>query len=133
MAGENVERHHEVYDAFNRGDTDAFLALMDDEVEWTPRSLEMEGGSAYKGHAGVARWRQEWHRIFPDWTAETAKVRDLGGPTLATLHLRGSGGESGTPVTQTIWHLAEWRAGKVVRLSAHESEAKALEVVGLRK
>ena len=132
MSDENARRHGEVYAVLDRGDIDAFLALMDEDVEWTPRSMEMEG-SPYRGHAGLLRWREEWLRIFPDWTVEVARVRDLGGTTLATLHLRGSGGESGTPVTQTIWHVAQWRDGKVVRLSAYESEAIALEAVGHRE
>jgi ketosteroid isomerase-like protein len=43
MSQENIERLHRGYDAFNRRDLDAFLALMDPEVELTTRFMEVEG------------------------------------------------------------------------------------------
>ena len=45
MSQENVERLYRAYDAFNRRDLDASLALIDPEVELTPRIMELEGGS----------------------------------------------------------------------------------------
>ena len=43
MSRENIERLHRGYDAFNRRDLDAFLALMDPEVKLTTRFMEVEG------------------------------------------------------------------------------------------
>jgi hypothetical protein len=45
MSQENVERLYRAYDAFNRRDLDAYLGLIDPEVELTPRIMELEGGS----------------------------------------------------------------------------------------
>jgi hypothetical protein len=75
------------------------------------------------------------HRVvvFPDWRAEPVKVRDLGGVTLATLRLRGHGSGSSVPIDQTIWQVVQWRDGKIVRLSSHDSEDAAREAVGLRE
>ena len=42
---ENVELLYRAYGAFNRRDLDAFLALMDPEVELTTRIMELEGRS----------------------------------------------------------------------------------------
>jgi ketosteroid isomerase-like protein len=132
MSRENVEVVHQAGDAFNRRDLDAFLALMDPAVEFTPYVVAMEGG--YHGRDGVRRWWQDLFGVFPDWSVEATEVRDLGDLTLATLHVRGHGGESGTPVDQMIWQLSEWSVdGKLVRLSHHANEAEALEAAGLRE
>jgi hypothetical protein len=44
MSQENVELHNRCLDALNRRDLNAFLALMDDDVEAVPRIVAMEGG-----------------------------------------------------------------------------------------
>jgi len=119
-------------EALNGRDLDAFLALADPDGEFIPHSAVMEG--SYQGHDGLRRWWQDLFGVFPDWSVRVEEVRDLGDLTLATLNVRGRGSESGTPVAQAIWSLAEWNvAGKLVRVSNHASEAEALEAVGLRE
>jgi SnoaL-like domain len=56
MSQENVERLYRAYETFNRRDLDAYLALIDPEVELTPRIMELEGGSYYRGPDGVREW-----------------------------------------------------------------------------
>ena len=45
MSEENVRLVYEVIDAFNRRDLDAYLALMDPEVEFTPYEVWSRGVS----------------------------------------------------------------------------------------
>ena len=78
MSQENVERLYRAYDAFNRRDLDAYLALIDPEVELTPRIMELEGGSYYRGHDGVREWWRTLFAVFPDFSTEILEVRDLG-------------------------------------------------------
>ena len=54
MSQENVELARRAYDAFNRRDLDAFLAIADEEVEAESRLGAVEGG--YHGHEGLRRW-----------------------------------------------------------------------------
>jgi hypothetical protein len=54
MSERNVQRAYRAYDAFNRRDWDAFLPLMDDEVEVESRLVILEG--SYHGHQGLRRW-----------------------------------------------------------------------------
>jgi hypothetical protein len=51
MSQENVECAHRAYEAFNRRDLDALLALMDPEVRFTTRFVERS--DPYDGHG----WR----------------------------------------------------------------------------
>ena len=131
MSRENVELHYEGLDAFNRRDVDALLALMDANVEANSRLVAIEGG--YHGHDGIRRWWANLLDILPDWTIEVVEVRDLGDVTLAVLRNRGHGAGSDIPIDQRLWQVAEWRDKKVVRWTSHETEAEALEAVGLRE
>ena len=129
MSRENVESYRRAAAAWARGDLDAALAFADEDAEIISRVFMLEG--SYRGHEGVRRWWQDLHDSFPDWDAEVGEVRALGDATLAVLHVRAHGGESGAPVEETMWHLARWRNGQMVRLSSHNSEAEALEAAGL--
>jgi hypothetical protein len=53
MSQENVKRYRRSLEAFNRRDLNAFLALMDDQVEVGSRQVAIEGG--YHGHEGLRR------------------------------------------------------------------------------
>ena len=116
-------------DAFNRRDLDAFLALMDDDVEAIPRSVAIEGG--YHGHDGIRRWWEDVLDAFPDFTIEAVEVRDLGDLTVANVRLRGHGAGSDVPCRQTLWYVARWRRGKCVWWGDFAREAEALEAAGL--
>jgi hypothetical protein len=69
---------------------------------------------SYRGHEGDRRWWQDLHDSFPDWDAEVGEVRALGDATLAVLHIRGHGGESGAPMTR---RCGTWPTGGTVRWS----------------
>ena len=131
MSQENVELHHRAIDAFNRRDLDAFLTLMDDDVEVVPRAGAMEGESSYRRHEGVRRWWNTVLDVFPDWNIEVLAVRDLGDLTVADLFVRGHGAGSGAPANQATWQMARWRRGKCVWWRFFETRAEALEAVGL--
>jgi ketosteroid isomerase-like protein len=87
MSQENVELVRRGFDAFNRRDLDAYMALMDPDVEGIPRMVAIEGD--YRGYDGIDRWWKELLDVFPDFSIEVGEVRDLGDLTLAVTRLRG--------------------------------------------
>ena len=131
MSEENVERIRRGFDAFNRRDLDAFLALTDPEVELSTRFREMEGDSYYRGHAGVRELWRDLLAIFPDFSMEVLELRDLGDSGIVALRVRGHGLDSGVPFEETMWATGEWRDGKMTRWRNFGSEAEALEAAGL--
>lgn len=131
MSEKNVELHHQAVDAFNRRDLDAFLALMDADVESVPRLASMEG--SFHGHDGVGRWWQNLLDAFPDFTAEIVEVHDLGDLTLATVRTSGHGAGSETPLDQRMWEIVRWRRGKCIWRGTFETRAEAMEAGGLRE
>ena len=129
MSQQNVEHYRRAAQAFNDGDLDALLGVMDPAVEALPRVAPIEGG--YSGHDGVRRWYESLNAAFPDFHATIVDVRDLGHLTLAELRNRGRGAGSDTPFEQSSWHVAEWRDEKCIRWQVYETRAEALAAVGL--
>ena len=133
MSQEDVERARRAFDAFNRRDLDAFLALIDPEVEFTTRFKEMEGGPYYRGHDGVREWWRALLAVFPDFNSEILNVRDLGDSLIVAVRVRGHGVEGGAPFEQAVWQAVKLRDGKATWWRNFGSEAEALEAAGLRE
>jgi ketosteroid isomerase-like protein len=131
MSQENVELNYRSHDAFNRRDLDAYLALNDPDVEFTPYERAVEGSGPYHGHSGVRRWWEESLEVLPDLRVELDEVRDLGDRTFVRGRLRGQGAGSGASFERTYWGLFRWRDKRIVWWQAFESEAEALEAAGL--
>jgi ketosteroid isomerase-like protein len=70
VSQENVELAYRAFDALNRRELDAFLALMDDDIEVVPRVSAIEGESNYRGHDGVRRWWSSMLDVFPDYSMD---------------------------------------------------------------
>ena len=134
MPLENVELFHQAHGAVNRRDLDAFVSLIDADVEAVPILSGMEGD--YHGHAGIRRWWENLLDVFPDFSIEAVEVRDLGDVTLARLRVHGHGADSDAPLDAPLdgpfWLSARWRQGKCVRWGAYGTEGDALEAARLR-
>ena len=133
MSQENVELNYRSHDAFNRRDLDAYLALNDPDVEFTPYERALEGLGPYHGHDSVRTWWQESLDVLPDFQVELDEVRDLGDLTLVRGCLRGQGVGSGASFERTYWGVFHWHDKKIVWWHAFQTEAEALEAVGLRE
>ena len=131
MSHEDIERALRAYDAFNRRDLDAFLALVDPEVEFTTRLVERS--DSYHGHDGVRTWWDDLLRVFPDCSVEVVEVRDSEDLTINAVRVRGHGLGSEAPFDESIWQVGEWRAGKALSWHSYGSEAEALQAAGLRE
>ena len=84
MSEENVELAYRAADAFNRRDIDAFVALCDPEVEWSPR--EPPSWRAAAPTAAMTAFAAGYGallEVFPDFGIEIQEVRDLGNVTVA--------------------------------------------------
>jgi hypothetical protein len=129
VSQDNLRRAYRVIDAFNRRDIDDFLALMDPDVQAGSRLAVIEG--EYHGHEGTRRWWTNLLEAMPELAVEVDDVETRGSVTLARLGLALSG--PAPALRSTLWHVAEWRDGKVVWWSAFDTESEALEAVALRQ
>jgi hypothetical protein len=129
MTQENAALLHRAFDAVNRRDLDAFLSLMDEEVDVVSRIVAVEGG--LHGHGGVRRWWDSWFDVFPDYDTEIVEIRDFGDVLIAAMRAIGHGVGSDVPLQETLWHASRWRRGKCVWWRVCKTLDEAVEAAGL--
>lgn len=131
MSEQNVERTRTAYEALDRRDLDAFLEMIDPDVEFTSRTVPSEADPNYRGHDGIRRWWRDLLAVFPDFSIEILEVRDLGERTIFRAEVRGRDAGGDPPIGQEIWQANEWRNGRLVWWHTFDTEAEALEVARL--
>ena len=131
MSQENVEVAHRLIDAFNRRDLDAFLALVDREVEYRVLMVEVEG--TFHGHDDMRKMWEEILAVAPDLAMEIEETRDQGNFVIGAIRYRFHGRGSGVPLEGTFWAVGEYRDQKLIADRHYGSEAEAIEAAGLRE
>jgi ketosteroid isomerase-like protein len=131
MAEEDVDVVRRALEAFNAGETERVLALMDPAVELVPVRAVLEG-ITYHGHEGfkqfVADMVEDWEHFQPS----SERFRDLGdGRVLVVGSVRARGRASGMELEAPGAWVSEVRGGKIVHLRFYADEAAALDALGL--
>jgi ketosteroid isomerase-like protein len=132
MSEENVEIVRRLWDAWERRDSEAALALCAPEIEVTSHTrLGTFFTRAYRGHAGVKRFFQEFIESFDDFYAHAADFTAAGPDVIAHVTYGGRGKESGATVERSHWMLYRLREGRIVSQDSYDSRDEALEAAGL--
>ena len=113
------------YDALNRRDLEAFLALSDPEVEVVSLIAESEGGT-YRGHAGVREWWRDVAGSLGGIQFEAEEIRELDDETLL-VRVRTAGEVADVQVEQVMWQAIAIRDGLALWWQPFRSEQEALE------
>ena len=116
--------------ALNAGDLDAFVALTNEDVEFTSMVLEAEG-TTFPGHDGVRDWWTTIRGAFVDVHWEFLDVR--GSADGGVAHIRVTGTLRGIPLQQLMWEAFKLREGKVSWWGIFRTEAEAIHAVGLSR
>jgi uncharacterized protein len=131
MAEGDVELVRRALEAFNEGDTERVLELMDPEVELVTVRAVLEGIS-YRGHEGFRQFVADMADDWEDYHPSSERCRDLGdGRVLVVGRFHARGKASGMDVeTPGAW-VTEVRDGKIVHVRFYADEAAALDALGL--
>ena len=133
MSQENMEIPYRLAEITNRRDLEAYLALCDPEIEWTPFRASVEG-RAYRGHSEVGMSLKEVWRDWEDWQGDVERVIDLGNDSVVVLgNFSARGRESGAEVRARYGQIWTFRAGKVLRVETFANREEALKAAGLRE
>jgi ketosteroid isomerase-like protein len=134
MSQENVEVVRRLFEAWNRGDREGWLASAHPEVEWSSAVLrQVEGaGALHKGRAELGQFWDDWHELW-NLEVEVSELRDLGDNVLVLGKLRTRGKSSGAEVEQAIGYVFQFEDGLVRRAQAYLTPQEALEAAGLRE
>ena len=132
MSPTDVEIVEETWRAFNRGDVDAMVGLVTDDVDLRPPSHRLDG-IVFRGHLGIRAWME---RVADTWSEVRGSPRvsaTVGEHLVVVIDVRLVGHDSGASVDQRAFTVYTMRDGKAAALISYLSEREALEAVGLRE
>jgi len=130
---EKVEAVRRSWEAFNRGDLDAFLADTVDDLEFEEDPSFPEAG-VYRGHEEVRSYIEAFQEQMVDHRFEVEDLRDLGHDrVLALLRESAKGATSGLEVQQRPAFVYTFRGDCVARVRAYLDRAEALRDLGLEE
>ncbi len=104
------------YEAFGRGDLDAALAMMDEEIEWH-QAQGLPHGGLYRGLAAVRAavfdpLDEEW---WSDFRADPDEVIGLGDDVVVLGRYTARAKATGAPLDVPFAHVWRFRDGRAVR------------------
>jgi ketosteroid isomerase-like protein len=129
MSQENVGLVRAVFEAFNRRDFDAALALGHDSISW--RTLFSVETDVLRGKEEI---RVAWERQIEalDVHIDVVELTPLDETRVVAVgKWRGRGLESGAPVEQTAVQVFTVEDGRVRSVETYASRNEALEAAGL--
>jgi ketosteroid isomerase-like protein len=119
------------YGAFNRGDIDALVEMMEPDFVWN-EALEVPGQKSAIGRDEFARYMRGFERLWDDFAFELLELQPAGEDTaLAKIRAQGRGRASGEHMELVIYHLWRFRNGKVARMDAYLDERVARDAAQL--
>ena len=128
-----MEIVRKVWQGYERGDIEEFLALCDPAVVWDQRHyVSDEFDPVYYGRDGIKGFLEEWYEFFESYYAHGEEFIDAGEAVLMRVRQGGRGKHSGATVQSApYWVVSRVRDALVVRIEFYRDEREALEAVGL--
>jgi ketosteroid isomerase-like protein len=126
-AERNVATAREGMAAFRRGDIEAFLALLDPEVEvFSPPEFPNSG--RFSGREGYLRWTSQWLDAWETFDVEAQDFEPVGDHhVLIPVVQRGKGKGSGVEVEMRACYMLEYRDGLVRRMHLYPDRETAVQ------
>jgi len=121
------------WQALERGDIEAFLALCDPAVVWDQTHyVSGEFDAVYHGRDGIKRFLEEWREFFEGYYVHAEEYIDAGEAVLTRRRQGGRGKHSGATVQSAPYCvISRVRNALVVRIEFYRDKNQALEAVGL--
>jgi ketosteroid isomerase-like protein len=131
--GDNAELLRSGYEAWNRDDCDAWLELLDPELEIQTSGVFPDISSSYRGRAGAVRF---WQRMREAWAVFRIEVEDMeerGDTVAAAIRFRATGIDSGVEVDMRFGHAIRVRDGVAVEFVTRRTFEEVREVLSPRQ
>ena len=119
-------------EALNRHDFEAIAKGMDPLIEWNDQR-ELPGATSHHGVEAVLRRLRAVLDEWADFRVEAQQFVEAGEHVVITSRVSAKGQVSGAPVERVTFGVAEYRAGRLVRMSIYGTKAEALKAVGLEE
>jgi ketosteroid isomerase-like protein len=132
MSEEDVEILRRGFEAFNRGDAEAWIATWHPDGELYELVGIPDAPDVYRGHDGIRQWLANARSIVgDDFQMVPTNLSSAGEVVLAEVEGRGVGEGSRIPVEWTTYIAIWMRQGKIVRSRAFLRRDEALAAARL--
>jgi ketosteroid isomerase-like protein len=113
------------FEAFQRNDTEAVLAVLDSDVEvYSPPTLLNSG--SYRGHDGYLKWLGAWLEAWESFAIEVTGMEALGERhAVIAVAQKAVGKGSGVPVEMDLAFMAEFDGERFTALHLYPTAADA--------
>jgi uncharacterized protein len=128
MSEQDVEIARAGFEAWNRGDYEAWIGAFAEEAEFFPIRSQLEG-HAYHGHEGLRRFIAE---MFAEWERvrfEVDEILDAGEHLAAFGRMRARGRASGVDLDVPLSLVGTVRDSKITYARFYGDRADALAAV----
>ena len=126
MASANVEQMRRGYEAFNRGDFEQVVALVDPEVGARERA-DSPDPREFHGRTQMLEALESLKEEFDDYRMEPVEFVEGEDYLIVVVRQSGRGRLSGIPVAGDLAHLWRLRNGRAISLRAFSTKQEALE------
>lgn len=127
--GTNSELLRAGYEAWNRDDCDAWLELLDPEVEISTSGLFPDLALFYRGHRRAAKF---WRQLRDAWETFSIDVEDMQEEddcVTASIRFLAQGADSGVKVDMRFGHAIRVRDGVATDFVTRRTPEEALEAL----
>ena len=124
-AAENIQTIKSVYEAFGRGDVEAILATVTDDVDWATESTS-DGAPWYgvrTGTAGVASFFEDFGKTMEVEHFEPLAFAADGDDVMTVVRFVARSRETGRTASMDLHHWFHFRSGKIARYRGTEDTA----------
>jgi ketosteroid isomerase-like protein len=134
MPRENVEVVRRIYDLWNRGELDAAVEMLDQDVAWNAY-VHLPDSRPRQGVREVQEWAGEFAEAWREIQVQIERLEEVGDDlVLALVRITGRGRGSGAAVESGVdGHVWTVRDGRVAAVRMFQGAEDAIEAVGLRE
>jgi ketosteroid isomerase-like protein len=120
-----IELSRRGFDAFQRGDVEGVLAVLDPDVEvFSPPTLLNSG--SFRGYEGYGKWLGAWLEAWEEFRIEVLDIETVGDRhTVIPVHQHAVGKGSGVPVEMDLAFMAELDGERFVALHLYPTSEDA--------
>lgn len=120
------------YDAFNRGDIDAAVRVLNPDVEWI-EPVEFPGGGAYHGIDGAKRYLAQSRASAAQVISEPERFITSGNKIIVFVHARVLPKDAGAWRDVTLADVYTFQNGSVSQMRAFTDRQEALHWAGIER
>jgi ketosteroid isomerase-like protein len=132
MSQEAIKIVREAAAAFNRGDSDAWLEYLADDIDHRAVEGALDDHGPIHGKDALRAYLDDWIGTFDDFRSEPIELIEAGeDEVIAVTRISGRAKLSGVETDLTFAALYTVRDGKIVRGREYWTKEQALEAAGL--